>query len=80
MESRISSWLRCYRCWSRNLEVQVHYDAIRPIDPAVARSLLDGGGELPLRIVLAAVVDDAVVDDSTATLRLCKSVPALQRD
>jgi hypothetical protein len=54
--------------------------AIRPIDPAVARSLLDGGGELPLRIVLAAVVDDAVVDDSTATLRLCKSVPALQRD
>jgi len=33
MESRISSWLRCYRCWSRNLEVQVHYDAIRPIDP-----------------------------------------------
>ncbi len=33
MEPRISSWLRCYRCWSRNLEVQVHYDAIRPIDP-----------------------------------------------
>ncbi len=33
MESRISSWLRCYRCWSRNLEVQIHYDAIRSIDP-----------------------------------------------
>lgn len=33
MEPRISSWLRCYRCWSRNLEVQVHYDAIRSIDP-----------------------------------------------
>jgi len=33
MDSPITSWLRCYRCWSRNLEVQVHYDAIRPIDP-----------------------------------------------
>jgi hypothetical protein len=21
-------WLRCYRCWSQNLEVQVHYDAV----------------------------------------------------
>ena len=21
-------WLRCYRCWSQNLEAQVHYDAI----------------------------------------------------
>src|SRR5439155_245288 len=20
------SWLRCYRCWSQNLEVQVHYE------------------------------------------------------
>lgn len=33
MEASITSWLRCYRCWSRNLEVQVHYDAIRRIDP-----------------------------------------------
>ncbi|MDQ2699834.1 MAG: hypothetical protein M3Y23_00725, partial [Actinomycetota bacterium] len=33
MNTGISAWLRCYRCWSRNLEVQVHYDAIRRIDP-----------------------------------------------
>jgi len=25
-------WLRCYRCWSQNLEAQVHYDAILKID------------------------------------------------
>jgi hypothetical protein len=33
LDSGISSWLRCYRCWSRNLEVQLHYDAIRKVDP-----------------------------------------------
>lgn len=33
MNGEISSWLRCYRCWSRNLEVQYHYDAIRKVDP-----------------------------------------------
>jgi hypothetical protein len=27
-------WLRCYRCWSQNLEAQVHYDAILRINPA----------------------------------------------
>ena len=27
-----SSWLRCYRCWSRNLEVQVHYEGILKVD------------------------------------------------
>jgi hypothetical protein len=26
-------WLRCYRCWSQNLEAQVHYDAILKISP-----------------------------------------------
>jgi hypothetical protein len=25
-------WLRCYRCWSQNLEAQVHYDAILKIN------------------------------------------------
>jgi hypothetical protein len=29
-----SPWLRCYRCWSQNLEAQVHYDAILRIDAA----------------------------------------------
>jgi hypothetical protein len=28
-----SAWLRCYRCWSQNLEIQIHYDAIRGVDP-----------------------------------------------
>ena len=29
----IGSWLRCYRCWSQDLEVQVHYEGIHRIDP-----------------------------------------------
>ena len=28
-----SAWLRCYRCWSQSLEIQIHYDAIRRVDP-----------------------------------------------
>ena len=28
-----SAWLRCYRCWSTELEVQLHYEAILRIDP-----------------------------------------------
>jgi hypothetical protein len=28
-----SAWLRCYRCWAREPEVQLHYDAILRIDP-----------------------------------------------
>lgn len=27
-------WLRCYRCWSTDLELQVHYEGIHRIDPA----------------------------------------------
>ena len=27
------AWLRCYRCWSQRLEVQVHYEGIHRIDP-----------------------------------------------
>jgi hypothetical protein len=26
-------WLRCYRCWSTDLEIQVHYEGIHKIDP-----------------------------------------------
>jgi hypothetical protein len=29
----IGSWLRCYRCWSQELEIQVHYEGIHRIDP-----------------------------------------------
>src|SRR3954463_11510395 len=27
-----ASWLRCYRCWSQNLEVQVHYEGVLKVD------------------------------------------------
>ncbi len=27
------AWLRCYRCWSRNLEVQLHVEGIYKVDP-----------------------------------------------
>jgi hypothetical protein len=27
------SWLRCYRCWSQNLELQVHYEGVHRVDP-----------------------------------------------
>jgi hypothetical protein len=26
------SWLRCYRCWSHNLEVHVHYEGVLKVD------------------------------------------------
>ena len=31
--STVGLWLRCYRCWSRELEIQVHYEGIHRIDP-----------------------------------------------
>jgi len=34
-----SSWLRCYRCWSQNLEVQLHYEGILKIDAATAEAV-----------------------------------------
>jgi hypothetical protein len=27
-----ASWLRCYRCWSHNLEVHVHYEGVLKVD------------------------------------------------
>jgi hypothetical protein len=30
--TEVRSWLRCYRCWSQNLELQVHYAGIHRID------------------------------------------------
>src|SRR5919204_615741 len=33
-QGTVRSWLRCYRCWSTNLEVQVHYEGVHRIDPA----------------------------------------------
>ncbi len=34
-----SSWLRCYRCWSQNLEVQVHYEGILKVDADTAEAV-----------------------------------------
>lgn len=31
--TEVRSWLRCYRCWSTNLELQIHYEGIHKIDP-----------------------------------------------
>ena len=33
MSEDARNWLRCYRCWSSDLEVQVHYEGIHKIDP-----------------------------------------------
>jgi hypothetical protein len=45
-----SAWLRCYRCWSQNLEIQIHYDAIRRVDPATG-TLAEGVDEVQESVV-----------------------------
>ena len=45
-----SSWLRCYRCWSQSLEIQIHYDAIRRIDPE-SGALAEGIDEIQEALV-----------------------------
>ena len=32
------AWLRCYRCWSQRLEVQVHYEGLLKVDPETAEA------------------------------------------
>ena len=32
------SWLRCYRCWSQNLEVQVGYEGALKVDPETGQA------------------------------------------
>ena len=34
----VSSWLRCYRCWSTNLEAQVHYEGVLKIDASTGEA------------------------------------------
>ena len=36
-----ASWLRCYRCWSQNLEVQVHYEGVLKVDPDTGEAVED---------------------------------------
>ncbi|CAB4870953.1 MAG: hypothetical protein F2799_03620 [Actinobacteria bacterium] len=33
-EPEVGSWLRCYRCWSQQLEVNVTYEGLHRVDPA----------------------------------------------
>ncbi len=33
-----ASWLRCYRCWSQNLEVQVHYEGVFKVDAQTGKA------------------------------------------
>jgi hypothetical protein len=33
MEGATGPWLRCYRCWSQELEVQERYEGVHRIDP-----------------------------------------------
>ncbi len=35
----LSSWLRCYRCWSQNLEVQLHYEGILKVESETAEAV-----------------------------------------
>src|SRR5690349_2438656 len=44
-EQDVRSWLRCYRCWSTNLEVQVHYEGfhngrVEPIEDRWERMIV----------------------------------------
>jgi hypothetical protein len=34
-----SSWLRCYRCWSQDLEVQLHYEGILTVDSSTGEAV-----------------------------------------
>ena len=45
-----TAWLRCYRCWSQSLEIQIHYDAIRRVDPD-SGVLADGIDEVQESVV-----------------------------
>ena len=35
----IGPWLRCYRCWSLDLEVQERYEGVHRLDPAARGTL-----------------------------------------
>ena len=70
-----SAWLRCYRCWARDLEVQLHYDAILRVDP--------DSGETAERVeeVQEAVVQclDCMHDQPHLTIEDGRVVPITER-
>jgi len=49
----VRSWLRCYRCWSQNLEVQVHYEGIHKIDPETGEEDI---ANLVLRLAISQMI------------------------
>ena len=38
-QGTVRSWLRCYRCWSQNLEVQLHYEGILKVDASTGEAV-----------------------------------------
>ncbi|MGZ5308434.1 MAG: hypothetical protein ACXWDQ_06045 [Solirubrobacterales bacterium] len=70
-----SAWLRCYRCWSEELEVQLHYEAILRIDPET------GSPTERLDEVQEAVVQclKCLHDQPHLTIRDDKVVPVEER-
>src|SRR5919107_1337845 len=56
------AWLRCYRCWSTDLEVQVHYEGIHKIDA--------DSGERGTREFFTHVRFHKHEDDTTITVHL----------
>ena len=70
-----SSWLRCYRCWSQNLEIQIHYDAIRRVDPETAIPA-DGVDEVQEAVVQCL---DCMHDQPHLTVADGRVVPVEER-
>ena len=70
-----SAWLRCYRCWSVNLEIQIHYDAIRRVDPE-SGILAEGVDEVQEALVQCV---DCMHDQPHLTFQDDKVVPIEDR-
>ena len=70
-----SSWLRCYRCWSQNLEVQLHYEGILKVDADTGEAVD------PVEEVQEAVVQclDCLHDQPHLTIEDGRVVPVNER-
>ena len=56
-----AAWLRCYRCWSQSLEIQIHYDAIRRVEIVLCK------GDFPSRSDRPRADVPPATDDYTGT-------------
>src|ERR1700754_4510513 len=68
-------WLRCYRCWSQNLEIQIHYDAIRRVAPD-SGALAEGIDEVQESVVQCL---DCMHDQPHLTFRDDRVAPIGER-